>query len=128
MARDAALERAWRERLARQAASGLTIRAFCEQEGLPPHQFSWWQRQLRIRDGQMTPAKKKPAKRVKRKAKRSNAPTAAKQFLPVEVTPPKMRSTSIEIVLDQPPRVAVTAGFDPQVLAEVLRVLEKAKC
>ena len=34
MARDLALERAWRERMRRFEKSGLTIREFCEQEGL----------------------------------------------------------------------------------------------
>jgi hypothetical protein len=32
--RDPALERAWRERVARWAASGLSVRAFCRQQGL----------------------------------------------------------------------------------------------
>jgi hypothetical protein len=126
MARNPELEQAWRERLARHASSGLTVRAFCEREGLATHQFAWWRRQLMIRDGQAAPVKRK---RAAAKAKRSKAPRATtKPFVAVEVTPPKVPSNPIEIVLDDPPRIAVTAGFDPHVLADVLRVLENGKC
>jgi hypothetical protein len=43
----------------------------------------------------------------------------------VEVQPSQGRRGSIEIVLDQPPRIAVSSGFDAQLLREVLRVLEQ---
>lgn len=123
MARDLALERSWRDRVRRQGKSGLTIQAFCEQEGLPAHQFSWWRRELKRRDGQARKAKaKKPAQRAKRSKRTSGS------FVPVEIAAPNASAASIEIVLDQPPRIAVSAGFDPQLLREVLRVMENRQC
>jgi hypothetical protein len=48
--RDAARERAWRERVARWAASGLSVRAFCLQHGLIETSFYYWKRELRARE------------------------------------------------------------------------------
>ena len=66
MGRDLALERAWRKRLGDYERSGLTIRQFCEQEGLVAHQFSWWRSELKRRDAKSTSidkqaSNKKPA-------------------------------------------------------------------
>lgn len=47
--RDAVKERYWRDVFRRQGASGLGVRQFCVQEGLPEHQFHWWRRTLRQR-------------------------------------------------------------------------------
>ena len=47
MGRDLALERAWRKRMREQERSGLTIRQFCQQEGLVDHQFSWWRKRAK---------------------------------------------------------------------------------
>jgi hypothetical protein len=44
--KDPALERAWRERLQRQATSGLSISAFCEREGFSYAAFHAWKRRL----------------------------------------------------------------------------------
>lgn len=126
MARDLALERAWRGRVRRQEKSGLTIQAFCQQEDLAPHQFSWWRRELKRRDGQARKPKRakgaKPTKRAGR-SKRAN-----RSFVAVEVARTSSSPAAIEIVLDTPPRIAVSAGFDPQLLRDVLRVMENASC
>lgn len=39
-------ESVWRERLARFASSGLTVKAFCEREGVAPSNFHAWKRRL----------------------------------------------------------------------------------
>jgi transposase-like protein len=52
--RDPALERAWRERVARWAASGLSVRAFCQQHGLIETSFYYWKRELRAREASMS--------------------------------------------------------------------------
>jgi hypothetical protein len=44
--RNPVLERVWRERLDRQAASGLSISAFCEREGVSSASFHSWKRRL----------------------------------------------------------------------------------
>lgn len=40
----------WRERLARWLASGLSVRAFCAQQGVAEASFYYWKRALRLRD------------------------------------------------------------------------------
>lgn len=48
--RNAEREKAWRETIARQSASGLTVREFCRREGLPEPSFYSWRRILAERD------------------------------------------------------------------------------
>lgn len=50
--RDGVKERYWRDIFRRQVASGLGVRQFCVQEGLPEHRFHWWRRTLRERGRQ----------------------------------------------------------------------------
>jgi hypothetical protein len=47
---DAQLHALWRDRLRRQAVSGLTIAQFCAQECLSQASFSAWKRRLRLID------------------------------------------------------------------------------
>ena len=49
-------EQFWRLVLDEQAKSGLTVRAFCRQEGISEPSFYAWRRELAVRDGQVTPA------------------------------------------------------------------------
>ena len=128
MVRNRALERAWRGRIERHQESGLTIREFCEQEGLAAHQFSWWRAELKRRDAESASARKGRRKkrnkstRPKRTARREDG---AKRFLPVQIEPSVLAQASVEIVLDQPPRIRVLPGFDPDLLREVIHVLEQ---
>ena len=46
MAQELVLLTEWRERLKRQSESGLTVEAFCQQEGVSTSMFYRWQRQL----------------------------------------------------------------------------------
>jgi transposase-like protein len=48
--RGAAKELQWREIVGRQAASGLSVRAFCRQAGIGEPSFYFWRRTLRARD------------------------------------------------------------------------------
>ena len=50
---DEVLSAQWRERLKRQSESGLTIDAFCEQEGVSMSMFYTWKRNLQ--DSSSTP-------------------------------------------------------------------------
>jgi hypothetical protein len=47
--KDPNLERAWRQRLQRQSASGLSIAAFCSREGVSSASFHAWKRRLAAR-------------------------------------------------------------------------------
>lgn len=118
MARDLALERAWRKRIRQQERSGLTVKAFCDQEGLAAHQLTWWRSELKRRDGKSKSAGQGP-RRAKTNSKQAEA---AAGFVPVRIEP--QAPSSVEIVLDQPPRIRVSCGFDADLLREVVRVLE----
>ena len=48
--RDTDLEKFWRQAHERQAASGLSVSAFCLAEGLKDYTFWYWGRELRARD------------------------------------------------------------------------------
>ena len=48
--RSAEKEEFWRLALAEQQLSGMTIKAFCVQQGLAAHAFSWWKREIKKRD------------------------------------------------------------------------------
>ncbi len=93
----------WRQVLARWKRSGLSVRAFCEAEGLNPMTVYWWRRELARRD-QSQPA-----------------------FLPVrvlaETTEPS--TVGIEVVLANGRSVRVSAGFDPGTLVRVVELLER---
>ena len=47
--KDPNLERAWRQRLQRQSTSGLSISAFCAQEGVSSTSFHAWKRRFAAR-------------------------------------------------------------------------------
>lgn len=42
----------WRKALARYKASGLSQVDFCKQENLNPGKFSWWKREIKLRDAE----------------------------------------------------------------------------
>jgi hypothetical protein len=128
MARDLALERSWRERLRRYERSGLTIREFCKQEDLSAAQFSWWRAELRRRVAKAAPGRKGGKKTTKRSRARKNAKRSkavAAGFFPVEVKHSLPALASVEVVLDRPPRIRISRGFDPKLLRDVVRVLEQ---
>lgn len=48
----------WRERMARQAASGLSVAAFCKEQGLVTQTFYWWRARLARPDRPMRDGKR----------------------------------------------------------------------
>ena len=92
--RDPEREREWRERVARWATSGLSVRAFCRQYGLIETSFSYWKRELRARDeaalaapviaSMTSPARKRPLTK-----------TSPPMFVPVTVLP--MATLTVEV-------------------------------
>lgn len=129
-ARDPVLEQRWRERIERLGQSGLTTSKFAEQEGVPVHQVTWWRRVLKRRDSvskdEASPAAKKKA--VKKNRSKPDVAKKASEFVPVSVTSSMEATTGIEIVLGRPHRIAVSPGFDSDLLREVIRVLEDGSC
>jgi hypothetical protein len=53
--KDPHLEHAWRQRLQRQAHSGLTIAAFCARDGVSAASFHAWKRRLAVRHAPARP-------------------------------------------------------------------------
>ena len=95
----------WREVVARQRGSGLSIQRFCVKEGLATATFFVWKRRL----GQGT-----------------GAVPATVGFAPVQVQPEAARETvvgEIEIFLPHDRRVRLTGAVNRQQLADVLSAL-----
>ena len=107
-ARDLAKEAAWRRRLARQAESGQSIRAWCRRHRVTEAGFHWWRRELARRD----------------------AEEQVGSFVPVHVTddPERNDNPEIEIVLTDGRSVRVTGTVNRQMLTEVLDILEHRAC
>jgi hypothetical protein len=113
---DASKERHWRKLIRRQGKTGETVARFCAREGVPVHQFYWWQRTLRARDRQSTTECREghdPA---------SADEQAAKSFVPVRL--PFLTHAPIEVVHPGGCVVRVPVGFDPLLLRRILATLD----
>ena len=98
----------WQEVLSRQRGSGLSIRRFCDQEGLATATFYLWKRRLGQGTGRRDEAR------------------ASVRFAPMQVVPeatPVATPGGIEILLPHDRRVRLTGTVDRQQLADVLAVL-----
>lgn len=88
--RDPAKEVWWREMLARQAASGLSVRAFCKRQRLAESAFYLWRRTIRKRDGQREAlahkrdGQRKPA--AGGRDRQSEPVAGARAFVPVVIS------------------------------------------
>jgi transposase len=100
--RNAAKEQFWRQVMARRQRSDLSIRAFCQREGLSEPSFYLWRRELARRN------------------RASSAQRVSTGFVPVQVIPDV---AVIEIVLERGAIVRVPAGVDGTTLREVLAAL-----
>jgi len=111
--RDVGKEQFWQRVMAEWRNSGVSVRDYCGAENLSETAFYYWRRELARREGQ---AKKQP---------RSRRPL----FVPVQVRQENEANlqtrSAIEIVLPGGRLVRVSRGFDRQVLAEVLALLER---
>jgi transposase-like protein len=123
---DPAKEKLWRETIRRHQESGLSVRDFCEREGLKDGNFLRWRRELERRDREKTPEHSKSATKEPTELRESPV------FLPVQVVDadrlPSRPAPPIEIVLDGGPTVRVPTGFDPRTLGDILTVLGGRRC
>jgi len=127
-------ERHWRQIVARFERSGMKVRAFCDRARIKEQQFFTWRRELRRRDvarmanqnDHRRSGRNDPAGSIT-DTRRMNARVAA--FAPLDVVAaPVAGPSSIEIIVADGRRVAVAPGFDPEVLGQVLAVLEGRTC
>jgi transposase-like protein len=109
--RNRELEAAWRERLARQQTSGLTVRQFCREAGWPESAFHYWKRELQRRDGQSAAAQRKPPRQ---------GPPA---LLPVTIG--QAAPAPIEVSLPGGATLRVADGCDATLLKRVIGALEE---
>jgi hypothetical protein len=105
MVRGVELENRWRQLIARQAASGLSITAFCREEGVSLGSFFGWRKRLRNRpqpDG------------------------VDDRFIAIDL--PASVADAFEVVLTSGRRVVVPGRFDPEAFAIIVRILEAPAC
>jgi len=111
--RDVTRERFWREQIARQAGSGLTVRGYCRRHRLRESAFYFWRRTL---------------------ARRGESTAAPAAFVPVMITGElpavsggageSVPTGRIEIVLAGGRQVRLFGRVDRQALADALAELE----
>ena len=105
-------ERYWRGVMSKAAGSGLSIRAFCEAEGVSSGQFYIWRRRLKTRGrGRQT----------------GEAVAGATSFALVSEGT-ESASAGIELVLAGGRRLRISKGVDRKTLAEVVAVLDGERC
>ncbi len=107
-------ERFWRETIARRARSGLSVREFCEREGLALSTYHYWRRELARRDAE--PVGVSPEK----------VDSSRPAFVPVSLE--GRSAAAIEIELVDGTIVRVPRGCDAGALRMVLGALGSASC
>ena len=106
---DPAREKAWRKRLARWKATDLTLREFCEREGVTPTAFAHWRKEIAARDARA-------------------AATTEPSFVPVHIVPTSAAAPALEVALPGGRVVRVPPEFDPAHLRAVVAALEGPAC
>ena len=112
--RDSGRETFWRDAIVRQQASGLGVRAFCQQEKLTKSNFYAWQRTIKERDGEA----KQRSSAVKAT---KNSPT----FVPALITGEPPLETALVIRLASGHELCVPESVSPTWLGQVVRVLNE---
>lgn len=111
----------WRERVARQAASGVSIRQFCDREQVPQATFYAWRRRLQVRAA--TPAKQvTPPRTVSRRAAASSQRTSG--FIPLRLID---APAAWEVVHPRGYRVRVSGEVNAAALQCIVGVLDAGR-
>ena len=114
---DSGKERFWLERVRRWQPSRLSVRAYCQRRGFSEPSFYSWRRLLRQR-GLLD----------ERCARQAEPATATPAFLKVTVKADAPVAPAIDLVLGAERIVRLRPGFDPDLLRQLLRVLEEPSC
>ncbi len=91
----------WRQMIAQQEQSGLTVRAFCQRQRASEHSFYHWRKRL---------AAQLPVK-----------------FALVETGPAAVHAEAVELILTSGERLRITPGVDAATLRLVLSVLREPR-
>lgn len=107
-------ERLWRDRVGRQAVSGLSIRQFCDQERIATASFYAWRR--RLKNGTDAAGRPPVAGRG------GSEPRKAGEFIPLSLVDV---ATAWEVVHPHGYRVRVKGQIDAAALGCILGVLDE---
>ena len=112
LCRDSEKERVWRGRLRRYAASNVTVRKFCEREGVRESSFFAWRRTIAKRDG------------VSNVQPNVDLGRRTPAFVPMVLTDDQSRDSSIEILLASGFVVKLPTSTSADRLADVVFALQ----
>lgn len=99
----------WRELLDDQRSSGMSVKEWCESEGISLFRYYYWRKRL----SDVSPSSCAP-------------PAVAPRCLPVALDEARSDSTGLTLRVGRV-SVEISSGFDPGLLSSVLNVLE-ARC
>jgi hypothetical protein len=102
----------WRDQLLQWAQSGLTQKEFCRQRGLPPRGFTWWK--AKYRDELNLPY---------RAVRNSSGKGIKHRFVEVKLSR-HLPELSYEVLLANHRSIRVAERFDPDVLKQLIMVVE----
>ena len=102
----------WRDVLDRQASSRLSIRGFCESEGISEPSFYFWRRRLNRPSRSATKAP----------AGRPSGKDAGSQFIPLSLLD---SPATMELVHPLGYRIRLNGDVDPSMLANVLDAIDR---
>lgn len=112
-------EHHWRQVLARWQRSGLSIRAFCAQEGCSQPSFYLWRRELAARDQQTASTQFRDGKHR----------SGERAFVPVHVvTEDTPAGRCLEVVLRSGHLLRIPTGCDVAWLRQLIAQLEQPAC
>jgi transposase len=117
---DASKQQHWLDLMRRWQQSSCSVRAFCVRYGLTQASFYFWRRVLRER-GLLHES---PAR-----THTTPPPTSrSTAFVKLRLAGDALRTTAVEVVLNERRRLRVQPGFDPATLLELVRLLEEPAC
>jgi hypothetical protein len=132
---DSERSRQWQAVMEQWQKSGQSVREYCHIQGLKESAFYFWRRELARRSSEVD--QRQPMGKAS-SGKKSSAPRGRRSrdqhvdahFLPVQIVPgsEQLVAGGVEIMVGDGRVVRVQPGFDRQVLAEVLGVLEVRPC
>ena len=106
----------WRQMVDRQAGSGLSIRQFCEKEGISQPSFYAWRKRL-LRG-------KPDARRARKPGRRRDKLGNGREFIPLRL---RDSASALEVIHPLGYQVRVTGDVNLTTLRQVLQVLDERR-
>ena len=119
-------EARWREVIARQAASGVSVRRFCANEGIAEASFYAWRRELALRDRETPAASQAEEAQARQNGRQAEGRLATSfnnggEFIPLRLIED---SGTLEVVHPGGCHVRIGGPVDAATLHQVLEVLD----